>query len=321
MHLLFKIGQINFCKFRKVCHCEPTCRQAGSGFGDEAILIQKQTTLSEQIKGIASLPAVARNDRMRFFAALSLVALLFSACSLRMGWDKLNNEDQRLVNTMLAQWRPWIQAKVKDGTAPLITFAELEKGLSVQQKGLLTRIRRIDPKRSFAFPGEYFGLDAPSAELKRLVPQWIKKNDRPFELPPQYLPAPVQEACERMMQAMENALGKRLYVESGYRSPAYQLYNFIFYLKQHDYSLTETGKLNALPGYSEHGAPARQAVDFINEEGINGDAKPEEFEALAEYRWLEKNAKQFGFELSYPRGGQGISFEPWHWRYTAGAKP
>jgi D-alanyl-D-alanine carboxypeptidase len=118
-----------------------------------------------------------------------------------------------------------------------------------------------------------------------------------------------------MMDAMQNDLGKRLYVESGYRSSAYQLYLFIFYLKNHDYSIRETTKWVALPGYSEHGAPRVQAIDFISSDGISGEENPRLFEDLQEYAWLIENARQYGFLLSYPKGQPGITFEPWHWHY------
>ncbi len=83
------------------------------------------------------------------------------------------------------------------------------------------------------------------------------------------------------------------------------------------YSIRETVKYVALPGFSEHGAPSHQALDFINPDGINGEDNPAEFEALPEYAWLVKNAKRFGFTLSYPKAaaGTGITYEPWHWRW------
>jgi len=94
------------------------------------------------------------------------------------------------------------------------------------------------------------------------------------------------------------------------------LYLLVYYLQNHDYSIRETTKFVALPGYSEHGAPKFQAVDFINADGINGENNPQEFEDLPEYRWLVKNARRFGFVLSYPKkSGTGITYEPWHWRY------
>ncbi len=115
---------------------------------------------------------------------------------------------------------------------------------------------------------------------------------------------------------MEKDLGKYLMIESGYRSPAYQLYLFVFYLQNHDYSIKETNRWVALPGTSEHGDPSRQAIDFINQEGISGENHPEDFEELDEYEWLTQKASGFGFVLSYPRNNPTNSaFEPWHWRF------
>jgi D-alanyl-D-alanine carboxypeptidase len=93
----------------------------------------------------------------------------------------------------------------------------------------------------------------------------------------------------------------------------------VFYLSNHEYSIKETAKFVALPGYSEHGAPKFQAIDFINAEGINGEDNPQEFEDLAENKWLLEHAGEFGFVLSYPKDAPGgITWEPWHWRYEAG---
>jgi D-alanyl-D-alanine carboxypeptidase len=41
-----------------------------------------------------------------------------------------------------------------------------------------------------------------------------------------------------------------------------------------------------------------------------------EFETTPAYRWMSTNAKGYGFELSFPDNNvQGVSFEPWHWRF------
>lgn len=34
------------------------------------------------------------------------------------------------------------------------------------------------------------------------------------------------------------------------------------------------------------------------------------------YRWLKRYAKNYGFELSYPKGNPAGEQEPWHWRYV-----
>lgn len=68
------------------------------------------------------------------------------------------------------------------------------------------------------------------------------------------------------------------------------------------------------PGYSEH--HTGYAID------IGDGARPdthlsEAFEDTPAFRWLEKNAARFSFELSFPRHNpQGVSYEPWHWRFV-----
>ena len=204
----------------------------------------------------------------------------------------------------------------KKGTAPLMTFEELYRGLGESEQRFLNRVRAIDPRRDFGFQGNFLGTDTRGVKFKRIVGQKIVKSGKAELLGPQYLPKNVFEAYKKMMKAIKRDLGKKLLVDSGYRSPAYQLYTFLFYTPKHHYSLKETSRWVALPGYSEHGAPDRQAIDFINEEGVNGEDNAEDFEKIPEYQWLLENARRFGFELSYPRAKKGITFEPWHWRYT-----
>ncbi len=215
--------------------------------------------------------------------------------------------DRQQVDRILTHWATWVPARQRNGTAPLMSFEDLYQGLENQEKNFLERIRFLE--KDGIFPAE-------DLSLKKIEGQKILKKGKPEELAAQYLPPEVYEAYEKMMAAMKKETGKRLYVDSGYRSPAYQLYTFLFYLPKHHYSLEEGRQWVALPGHSEHGDPDRQAIDFINEEGENGEDAAERFEALPEYAWLRKNAVTFGFELSYPRGTKGTAFEPWHWRYV-----
>lgn len=250
---------------------------------------------------------------MKTLAAILILLFIlpFSGCGCAKKWDVLSPEEKMTLYRIRTHWERWVPERKKEGTAPLLTFEELYTGLSPEEKLFLNRIRAINPKS-----GQYSN---PIGEIKfrRIDGQWIVKDGkRERKIDPQYLPEAVYEVYEKMMKSMEEDLGKRLLVESGYRSPAYQLYVFLFYLPKHRYSLVETGQWIALPGYSEHGAPHKQAIDFINEQGINGEINVEEFERLPEYGWLLKNAGKFGFELSYPRGRKGITFEPWHWRVS-----
>ena len=251
--------------------------------------------------------------RLVFPFGFSLVLLFNFGCNKT--WDILSESERATLHRVLAHWETWMPAEKAGGSAPLAAFKELYAGLDDEAGKFLDRVRAINPKKSFGFRGDYLGTSSEGISFKRIENQPVQKNGSAEKLDPQYLPEEVYEAYGRMMQEMERDLGKKLLVESGYRSPAYQLYTFLYYLPKHGYSLVETGHWIALPGYSEHGAPRRQAIDFINEAGINGEDRVEDFEALPEYGWLLKNAASYGFELSYPRGKKGITFEPWHWRY------
>ena len=210
---------------------------------------------------------------------------------------------------------PFVEERKKAGTAPLITFEDLTARLTPEQTAFLEEFQKIDPAR-IGGSSRRLPPPAPETRFSWLDRQIVWREGKPVRLDTQYLPDPAFHAYERMMEAMEKDLGKRLLVESGYRSPAYQLYLFLFYMPKHGDSVRETNRHVALPGCSEHGSPAFQAMDFITPEGINGEDRPEEFEELQEYGWLHARAREFGFHLSYPRGGES-AFEPWHWHWEA----
>ena len=191
-----------------------------------------------------------------------------------------------------------------------MNFEELYQGLDAESQAFLDKIKNSKPGGR---------LDVSGVSFEKISGQKYLKNGEPAVLDPQYLPRWTYEAYRSMMSQMQKDLGKDLLIESGFRSPAYQLYTFLFYLPKHHYSVSETNRWVALPGHSEHGNPDLQAIDFINQQGINGDdvnQTAETFERLPEFEWLNKNAKKFGFELSYPRGAKDTTYEPWHWKFA-----
>jgi LAS superfamily LD-carboxypeptidase LdcB len=248
---------------------------------------------------------------------LTTAGLLLSAPAFALNVQRLDPSEIDTLQAILTTLEPHLNAKKQDGTAILLSWEALYEPLDSGQGAFLDAFRALKAQ-TLGATSHYFGeMDEPP-ELVPVGVQQVPKNGTPTPLDPQYLPRPVFDAYQRMMQAMRQDLGKQLLVESGYRSPAYQLYLFLYYMPKHDYSITETNKFVALPGHSEHGYPPRQAIDFINEEGINGEDHPEEFEALPEYAWLQQHAKEFGFVLSYPRDNpHNTAFEPWHWHYEA----
>ncbi len=79
-------------------------------------------------------------------------------------------------------------------------------------------------------------------------------------------------------------------------------------------SEAERALVSAPPGYSEHATG--YAVDFADGRNRRCDFETCFGETKAG-RWLITNATSFGFELSFPlENKQGVSFEPWHWRFV-----
>lgn len=254
--------------------------------------------------------------KMLFCAGL-LAGLLRSPLAFAaLNVDKLPDSDILHVQLLLSNVEPLIKQREAEHSLSTLTFEELYAPLNADDRALLKDFQNLEGKElGVSIP--YRGIATGKEALVVIKDQKILLKGERYTIPPQYLPPHVHQKYLEMMDAMKADIGKRLYVESGYRSSAYQLYLFIYYLKNHDYSIRETVKWVALPGYSEHGSPEHQAIDFISSDGISGEERYQEFENLREYRWLERNAGKFGFELSYPRNQQGITFEPWHWRYNA----
>ncbi len=254
-------------------------------------------------------------------AAVMASAAPAAPASAALNLDVLSAHDIAMVRQVVERLEPLIRGREAEGTLATLTFEELYTPLGEEEREFLKAFETLDPAAlnvRIPFRGVATGAEA----LVRISGQRVFSGNfagaPSREIGIQYLPEGVYRRCEAMMAAMEADLGTRLLIESGYRSSAYQLYLFVYYLQNHAYSIRETVGFVALPGYSEHGAPRYQAVDFMNRLGINGEDDPADFEALPEYRWLLDHAAAFGFVLSYPRvEGTGITFEPWHWRCDA----
>ncbi|MBN2514159.1 MAG: M15 family metallopeptidase [Sedimentisphaerales bacterium] len=228
--------------------------------------------------------------------------------------EKLSDADQAMVKSVLGSLEPIIHERRQQQTLAWLTFEDLYALLDENQQIFLRAFAAIYPNQ-LKIDIPYQAIQEPPPDLVKIESRTLPAaNGQLYVTQTQFLPKNVYFAYINMTKAMQQDIEKTLYVASGYRSPAYQLYLFLFYLKNHEYSILETRRFVAWPGFSEHGNPRRQAIDFVNEQGIDGQDNAAEFEALEEYRWLLEHAGQFGFELSYPKGGK-MAFEPWHWRY------
>ena len=129
----------------------------------------------------------------------------------------------------------------------------------------------------------------------------------------EFLDQDAATAFEQMV-AVAKTDGVGIIPISGFRTIAQQEKLFARQIQRQG-SESAAARLSAPPGYSEH--HTGYAVDVGDAAQPSADVQ-HDFENTAAYRWLTANAKRFGFELSYPRNNvQGVSFEPWHWRFIA----
>lgn len=125
-----------------------------------------------------------------------------------------------------------------------------------------------------------------------------------------------QTMSEKLDQMIADASadGVSLAVISGFRTFEDQRYLFFDVKAERGQTPQDRAEVSAPPGYSEH--HTGYAVDFAD--GYYPDANLQiDFEDTPAFQWLEDNAAYYGFELSFPRNNpQGISYEPWHWRFV-----
>lgn len=116
------------------------------------------------------------------------------------------------------------------------------------------------------------------------------------------------------MVAAAQADGISLVALSGFRSKNDQDYLFFGKKAERGQVATERAKVSAPPGYSEH--HTGYAIDIGDGSAPAVDLS-ESFEQTAAFQWLQANAAHYSFELSFPKDNrQGVSYEPWHWRYV-----
>jgi D-alanyl-D-alanine carboxypeptidase len=101
---------------------------------------------------------------------------------------------------------------------------------------------------------------------------------------------------------------------SAFRSKAAQEKLFFEVKKQRNQETRKRAEVSAPPGYSEH--HTGYAID-IGDGRTPATNLSTSFANTAAFRWLQNNAAQYSFELSFPENNpQGISYEPWHWRFV-----
>ena len=118
----------------------------------------------------------------------------------------------------------------------------------------------------------------------------------------------------QQMQAAARADGVNLVAISAFRTAKAQEELFFGVKEQRVQDVAKRAEVSAPPGYSEH--HTGYAIDIGD-----GDAPATNvestFDQTAAFKWLEQNALKYSFELSFPPNNeQGVSYEPWHWRFV-----
>ena len=119
------------------------------------------------------------------------------------------------------------------------------------------------------------------------------------------------------MRRAAAADGVDLRLLSGYRSQELQKSIFFDVKSERNQTAAERAKVSAPPGYSEHSTG--YAVDLGDgaDPATNLSAA---FERTAAFSWLQDHAASYHFTLSFPAvNSQGVSYEPWHWRFEGSA--
>jgi zinc D-Ala-D-Ala carboxypeptidase len=129
-----------------------------------------------------------------------------------------------------------------------------------------------------------------------------------------------QPAAEKFMEMQEaaRAAGVELVPLSGFRSPEEQNHVFFDVQAERGQNPVTRAEVSAPPGYSEHHTGYAIDIGDSNRSDLNLQV---EFETSLAYQWLKDNAATYNFELSFPKdNSQGVSYEPWHWRFVGDRK-
>jgi D-alanyl-D-alanine carboxypeptidase len=129
-----------------------------------------------------------------------------------------------------------------------------------------------------------------------------------------------RDAARELLAMLEAARrdGVNLVVLSAFRSIEQQQSLFFDVKSERNQSALERARVSAPPGFSEHSSG--YAVDLGDARAAATNLSPS-FDTTAAFQWLQANAHRYHFTLSFPRNNpQGVSYEPWHWRFEGTAE-
>jgi len=189
--------------------------------------------------------------------------------------------------------------------------ASLGDGASLHVLTRSLRRRQTRYARLVARIGEELGIPGNYGQLHRLQLQSETGNLHSIGLDvfgrEQWMAPRAAAAWQRMSRAAA-IQGIELQPVSAWRSVSYQQ-GLVQRKLEKGLALDAILQVSAAPGYSEH--HTGRAID-ITSPGCT--ALSEEFAHSPAFRWLQRHAPGFRFELSFPRRNRHkLAYEPWHW--------
>lgn len=146
-----------------------------------------------------------------------------------------------------------------------------------------------------------------------IPPNLVNLGDYVRTVGPETLRAEVARHLKDFIDGAENACGCQIAVLSAYRSYQTQVITYGYWVAKVGQQNADLG--SARPGHSEH--QLGTTIDLTS--STIGYRLTRDFGHTCEGIWLEANAHNYGFVLSYPQGKDAITgyiWEPWHFRWV-----
>ncbi|MBZ0198703.1 MAG: D-alanyl-D-alanine carboxypeptidase family protein [Ignavibacteriaceae bacterium] len=248
---------------------------------------------------------------------LILTAGLYYTAFIPLDYEQLNFIQKPIAESINKKFSTVIN-QLPPERRSTADFDTLMNSLNWYERMFAKKVFNIKPAE-LGFKGPFYSIEKPKNLLVVATVKLVSgENER--ETGVQNCPPNSYADYLKMADKMEQDIGRRVYIDSGYRSPGKQAYLFFYYLvTSSNFSLKENSKWIAMPGYSEHGHPVNNAIDFTTIDGINGFSGGQtasDFASTPEYYWMTENAGNFNFYLSYPQNNNlGVEYEPWHWHW------
>ncbi len=188
------------------------------------------------------------------------------------------------------------------GLLLLLTIGRILTSMSPQRPPNVATAVQAAPQPSETMLGHYAYAEAPESELEPI------NGDGGIRL---------RKSAAQAYQAMAaeaQAAGVSLVPLSAFRSIKEQETVFFGVKQERSQTVSERADVSAPPGHSEH--HTGYAID-IGDGNVPATNLSPDFENTEGFKWLQANAPKYSFEMSFTKDNkQGVTYEPWHWRYV-----